>query len=230
MLQGFVVHSSNCGDLSMLALMAYDRYVAICRPLVYHSVMTKQKVSVFVFFSWFIPLYAMMMNSVSLLGLPLCGSHINRLYCVNWMIVRLTCSTPKVNQILGYINIIFYFGHAVFIVWSYIYLIKTCLASKDKMGRFMQTCMPHLISLISFSAAFMLDVFYMRFGSGVLSQSLMNFMSMEILLVPPLLNPLIYGFKLTKIRRRILSFFPASRINEECQVHTLKPGEVPQDF
>ena len=113
----------------------------------------------------------------------------------------------QANNIIGYLNTGIFLGHAVFIVWSYIYLLKKCLVSKDKMGKFMQTCMPHLISLISFSAAFMLDVFYMRFGSGVFSQSLMNFMSMEILLVPPLLNPLIYGFKLTKIRRRILSFF-----------------------
>ena len=134
MLQGFVVHSSNCGDLSMLVLMAYDRYVAICRPLVYHSVMTKQRVSIFVFFSWFIPLYAMFMNSVSLVGIPLCGSHINRLYCVNWMIVRLACSAPKANNIIGYLNTGIFLGHAVFIVWSYIYLLKKCLVSKDKMG------------------------------------------------------------------------------------------------
>ncbi|KAF7664783.1 hypothetical protein LDENG_00166190, partial [Lucifuga dentata] len=47
-LQGFVIHSSAATDFSILALMAYDRYVAICRPLMYHSVMTKQRVCLFV--------------------------------------------------------------------------------------------------------------------------------------------------------------------------------------
>ena len=71
----------------------------------------------------------------------------------------------------------------------------------------MQTCTPHLMSVLVFCFALSLDVLYMRFGSKTLSQSLMNFMSMEILLIPPLMNPLIYGFKLTKIRNRIFSFF-----------------------
>ena len=228
MLQGYVIHSSNCGDLSILALMAYDRYVAICKPLVYHSVMTTKKVWIFVCMAWFVPLYLMLMNSVSLVGVALCGSHINRLYCVNWMIVQLACSTRKVTAILGYINMIFYFSHGVFIGWSYMYLIKMCLASKDKMGKFMATCVPHLLSMIIFSFALSLDALYMRFGSKTLSQNLMNFISIEFLLFPSFMNPLIYGFKLTKIRNIILSFLPARRRNVECK--TFKLVEAPRDL
>ena len=49
LLQGFVLHSSVCADLSILLLMAYDRYVAICQPLLYHSVMTKGRIGMLVF-------------------------------------------------------------------------------------------------------------------------------------------------------------------------------------
>ncbi|XP_008290545.1 olfactory receptor 7C1-like [Stegastes partitus] len=94
MLQGFVIHSSVCCDFSILALMSYDRYVAICRPLVYHSVMTKQRISIYVFFSWLIPLNCMFMNTATVLGsrlVKLCSSHIARLFCVNWSIVQLAC-------------------------------------------------------------------------------------------------------------------------------------------
>ena len=222
MLQGYVIHSSNCGDLSILALMAYDRYVAICHPLMYHSVMTTKKVWIFVCLSWFVPLYALFMNSASLFGVALCGSHINRLYCVNWMIVQLACSPIRANQILGYINILFYFCHAVFIIWSYIYLIKKCIISKDKNGKFMQTCMPHIVTIINFSIGILTDLLYMRFGSDDLPQSLLNFISIEFLLIPPLINPLIYGFTLTKIRNRIITIF-------HCQVKTLKKSEPPRD-
>ncbi|KAF3842891.1 hypothetical protein F7725_001740 [Dissostichus mawsoni] len=203
MLQGYVIHSSSCCDFSILALMAYDRYVAICRPLVYHSVMTRQRVSLFVVLSWFVPLFLMFMNSASLLGIRLCGSHIKRIYCVNWMIVTLACSPPKANSAIAYFNILFYFAHFVFIVWSYMYLIRTCVSSR-KWGKFIQTCLPHLISLIIFSIAVLLDVMYMRFGKVEFSQNFYNFMAIQFLLVPPFVNPFIYGFHLTKVRNKIL--------------------------
>lgn len=206
MLQGFVIHSSTCSDFSILALMAYDRYVAICRPLVYHSLMTKQRVSILVFLSWLLPLCLMFLNTATLLGIRLCGSHIDKMYCVNWMIVLLACSPPKANAIVAYFNILLYFGHFVFIFWSYMYIVRTCLSSKQEQQKFMQTCLPHLISLTSFSITVLLDLLYMRFGSSDLSQDLHNFMAIEFLLIPPMLNPLIYGFKLTKVRNNALKF------------------------
>uniref|UniRef100_A0A674P2B5 G-protein coupled receptors family 1 profile domain-containing protein n=1 Tax=Takifugu rubripes TaxID=31033 RepID=A0A674P2B5_TAKRU len=55
MLQGFVIYSYAATDFSILALMAYDRYLAICRPLEYHSLMTKHKVVLLVCFSRLVP-------------------------------------------------------------------------------------------------------------------------------------------------------------------------------
>lgn len=217
MLQGFVIHSSTCGDFSILALMAYDRYVAICRPLVYHSVMTKQRISILVFLSWLLPLYCMFMNTATLLGIRLCGSQINKLYCVNWMVVRLACTPPRANTVVAYINILFYFGHFVFIFWSYMYLIRTCMSSKDNQRKFMQTCLPHLVSLITFAITVLLDLLYMRFGSADLSWNLHNFMAIEFLLIPPIVNPLIYGFKLTKVRNKVLAFVPFKSKVTNCQ-------------
>ncbi|KAF7656941.1 hypothetical protein LDENG_00034260 [Lucifuga dentata] len=206
LLQGFVIHSSLCGDFSILALMAYDRYVAICRPLVYHSVMTKERICIFVFVSWLIPFYGMFMNTSSLLASQLCGSQINRIYCINWMIAKLTCSKTTVNGILVFITIIIYILHGLFIMWSYIYIIKTCINSVEKRGKFMQTCVPHLTSLLTFLATMMVDVLLVQFGSKDTPQTIQNFVTIEYLLIPPILNPLIYGFKLTKIRNRILGF------------------------
>uniref|UniRef100_A0A3B4ZI18 G-protein coupled receptors family 1 profile domain-containing protein n=1 Tax=Stegastes partitus TaxID=144197 RepID=A0A3B4ZI18_9TELE len=206
MLQGFVIHSSVCCDFSILALMSYDRYVAICRPLVYHSVMTKQRISIYVFFSWLIPLNCMFMNTATVLGSRLCGSHIDRLYCVNWMIVRLACSPPTGNAAVTYFNIMFFSALCMFIFWTYMYVIKTCMSSKEKQGKFMQTCLPHLICLLTFMSAILLDILYIRFGSADLAPDLSNFMSIEFLLIPPMVNPLVYGFKLTKLRNKILNF------------------------
>ncbi|XP_053733790.1 olfactory receptor 49-like [Synchiropus splendidus] len=216
MLQGYVIHSSVCCDFSLLALMALDRYVALCRPLIYHSVMTKRRVYVLVILSWIVPLFCMFMNTATLLQTQLCGSHINRLYCVNFMIVRLACSPPLASAYVSYFNIVFYFGHFVLIIWSYIYLIKTCLIGKKNWAKFMQTCVPHLISLSVSAFAVLLDLLYMRLGSPDLSQNLSNFMAMEILLIPPMLNPVVYGMKLTKIRIWILKIVHVHRIDATC--------------
>ncbi|XP_077393140.1 olfactory receptor 6E1-like [Festucalex cinctus] len=207
MLQGYVIHSSNCCDFSILALMAYDRYVALCRPLVYQSFMTKQRVSLFVFVSWFIPLFCMLMNTASILGKKLCGSHINRIYCVNLMVVRLACSPPKANSVIATFNIGLYFLHFLFICWSYVYLVKMCISSPHMWKKFRQTCTPHIICLLTYATTLLLDLLYMRFGSDRLPQHLHNFMTVEFLLIPPILNPLVYGLQLTHIRNRILGFF-----------------------
>ncbi|XP_063744086.1 olfactory receptor 7C1-like [Eleginops maclovinus] len=228
MLQGYVIHSSSCCDFSILALMAYDRYVAICQPLVYHSVMTKQRVSLFVVLSWFLPLFCMFMNSASLLGIRLCGSHIKRIYCVNMMIVNLACSPPKANTAIAYFNIVFYFAHFMFIVWSYMYLIRTCKSSK-KWGKFMQTCLPHLICLIVFAAAMLLDLMYMRFGKAEFSQNFSNFTAIQFLLIPPFVNPFIYGFKLTKVRNKIFNVICFKKRDAKCHDMTFHIRSEPSN-
>ncbi|XP_029315219.1 olfactory receptor 4P4-like [Cottoperca gobio] len=206
LLQGFVLHSSVCADFSLLVLMAYDRYVAICRPLVYNSVMTKQRVWVFVLFAWLIPIYLIFMSTVTTSRMMLCGSHIPKIYCVNWLIGKLACSASIANIAIPAFNYTFYFCHFVFIIWSYMYLIKTCLTSKENRTKFMQTCLPHLFCLLTFLVCLLFDLLYMRFGSKALPQSAQNFIGIEFLFIPPIINPLIYGFKLTQIRNRITEF------------------------
>ncbi|XP_067108937.1 olfactory receptor 2K2-like [Osmerus mordax] len=211
LIQAFVLYSYACCDFSILSVMAYDRYVAICRPLQYHSVMTKQRVTQLVSFSWFVPLFLLFIGTTFTFRLRLCGSHIPKLYCANFLITQLSCSatswitssTPSNTTAL--VTIAIYFLHAVFIVYTYVYLVRSCLRSLEDRGKFMQTCVPHLLSLIHVIVALLFDVMHMRYGSSDLPQSLQNFLAMEFLIVPPLLNPLIYGLKLTKIRNRILS-------------------------
>ncbi|XP_069389445.1 olfactory receptor 11H6-like [Paralichthys olivaceus] len=207
LVQALVMYSYACSDLSFLAVMAYDRYVAICRPLQYHSVMSKQRLIKLVCFSWFTPFCIIGSNICLTSRLKLCSPYIARLFCVNWIIVALACFPAEtiINNIVAYITILIYVFHGVFIVWSYIYLIRTCFNSIENQAKFMQTCVPHLLSLMTFIFTMLFDIMSIRYGSKKLPQSLENFIAMEIVVIPPLLNPLIYGFKLTKIRNRFLS-------------------------
>uniref|UniRef100_A0A671VT09 G-protein coupled receptors family 1 profile domain-containing protein n=1 Tax=Sparus aurata TaxID=8175 RepID=A0A671VT09_SPAAU len=180
LVQAQVMYSFACADLSILSVMAYDRYVAICRPLEYHSVMSKQRVIVLACLSWLTPFCVMGINVFLTTRLKLCSPFIARLFCVNWIIVKLACfpSETTISSIVAYIAIV--------------------------MAKFMQTCVPHLTSLLIFLVAISFDVLSMKFGSKDLPQTLQNIVAVEFLVIPPLMNPLIYGFKLTKIRNRIL--------------------------
>lgn len=207
LIQAFVVYSFALGDISILAAMAYDRYLAICRPLQYHSVMTKKRLCELVLFSWITPLFIFSINILLTSRLKLCGSNIQRLMCINWMIVKLACSNTGTasNSVIAYLSMCIYLCHCVFITWSYVHLMKTCVQSKEDRAKFMQTCVPHLISLVTFLVTIVFHFMHMRFGSKDLPQILQDFIAVEFLLIPPIMNPLIYGFKLTKLRNRILA-------------------------
>ncbi|XP_030199095.1 olfactory receptor 2K2-like [Gadus morhua] len=208
LVQAFVMFSFASSDLSILSVMAYDRYLAICRPLRYHSVMNKHRLSLLVCFSWLTPfsIQAVLITLTS--RLMLCSDKIQRLYCVNWVIVLLACpsNNTTVHSILAYLTILVYFLHGLVIIWSYIYLVRTCRGSMENRKKFMQTCVPHLTCLLTFMSSIVFDTMYMRFGSKNISPSLQNFIAIEFLIIPPIMNPLMYGFKLTKVRNKILYY------------------------
>lgn len=206
LLQVFVIYSYAATDFSILAVMAYDRYVAICRPLEYHSVMTKHKVVLLVGFSRLVPLICLTIVLILTSQRELCGSYINKLYCENWSILKLSCSSITTHNVIGFAIISFYFGHNLFIVYSYVQLIKSAFKSKEVKRKFTQTCVPHLLCLLNVLVALLFDLMYTRYGSSSISQGVRNFMAIQFLLIPPLLNPIIYGLKLAKVRKSILDF------------------------
>ncbi|XP_048017262.1 olfactory receptor 1D2-like [Megalobrama amblycephala] len=207
MIQIFVIYSSLMCDLSTLTVMAYDRYVAICTPLEYHSKMTNQKILKCILFCWLTPFFCMSFLIILTTRLTLCGFNIEKLYCEIWAIAKLSCFSTTVNNVFGYIVILTYFGHSVLIFCSYIHLIRKCRKSIEVRHKFMQTCVPHLLALTSVTIAFMFDVLYSRYGSKHVPQGVRNFITLEFLLVPPILNPLIYGLKLKTIRQQVMRLF-----------------------
>ena len=167
LVQALVIYTFACADLSILAVMAYDRFVAICRPLEYHSVMSKQRVIKLVCYSWMTPFFIVGTNIFLTSRLKLCSPYIPRLFCVNWIIVKLACFPFEtiINNIVAYVTIIIYVFHGIFIVWSYMYLIKTCVNSVENRTKFMQTCVPHLTSLLTFLVTILLDIMLIRDGA-----------------------------------------------------------------
>ncbi|MBN3305694.1 O52E8 protein, partial [Amia calva] len=215
LIQTHVIYSYVLCEFTILIIMAYDRYVAICKPLQYHSIMTSLTITMFLLMSWILPFcettFALLLTN----RLPLCGSHIDKLYCENWSIVKLSCVDTTFNNIYSYILILIQLSQALFTVYSYIHIVRACAKSSEDMSKFMQTCLPHVICLINFTITMLFDIMYSRYGSRNIPQALRNFLAVEFLIIPPLLNPLIYGLKLSQIRRRVMRVF-------SIEVHSLK--------
>uniref|UniRef100_A0A672IU81 Olfactory receptor 6N1-like n=1 Tax=Salarias fasciatus TaxID=181472 RepID=A0A672IU81_SALFA len=204
LLQVFAIYSNVKVDYTILVVMAYDRYVAICRPLEYHSVMSVRKIAVLLMLCWIVPMSTDVAVVTLTSRLKLCSSKIDKLYCDNWSVVKLACGSTKANDILGLIVISFYICHFLCIALSYTQLVKTALNSKEGRRKFIQTCMPHLFCLFNVTTALLFDVMYSRYGSASMTQNLKNFMAIQFLIFPPIMNPVIYGLILTKIRNRMI--------------------------
>ncbi|XP_035241884.1 olfactory receptor 2B6-like [Anguilla anguilla] len=201
--QVFVIYSYIYCEYTTLTMMAYDRYVAICKPLNYHSIITPRTVMKLLIFTWLSSICESVGVTALVARLPLCGFNIEKIYCTAWAVVKLSCVDTTINNIYGYILMIFHFLQAVLIFVSYIYIVRACVRSQEERSKFMQTCLPHLIALTNLTIALVFDIMYARYGPTDRLQALRNFMSLEYLIVPPLLNPLIYCLKLSQIRRRI---------------------------
>ncbi len=219
-LQTFVIYSSLLFEFTILTVMSYDRYIAICNPLDYHSKLTKNTCVKLIMFSWIFPKSLLAATVLLSMLRPFCKYHIDKLYCDNWSIVKLSCVSSFVNNVFGYAFTVVFCSFIFFIIVSYIKLIFACKASLENRRKFWQTCLPHIFSLINFTIAMLFDAMYSRYGANDISESLRNFLALELVIVPPIFNPLIYGLNIRAVRTRVFTSCVASRVNVSQNIKT----------
>uniref|UniRef100_A0AAY5L4C8 Olfactory receptor n=1 Tax=Esox lucius TaxID=8010 RepID=A0AAY5L4C8_ESOLU len=207
MTQVFGIYSYAFCEFTNLTVMAYDRYVAICKPLLYHTIMTIQKVKTLIFLTWLLTWLESGVGVALTAMLPLCGTDIDKLYCSNWAVVKLSCIDTTLINSYGFILTFSHVSQIILILFSYVNIVKASLRSRVERRKFLQTCLPHLITMTNFTISIVFDVMYARYGSNTSLLALRNIMSVEFLVVPPLLNPIIYGMTLTQIRKRVKQMF-----------------------
>lgn len=205
--QIFVIYTYAISEYTVLTMMAYDRYLAICQPLQYHNIMTQRRTSQLILcaFSWSI--FWMTLVIYFSIRLPLCGSQIPRVYCSNWSVVRLSCVTTAVNNVLGlFVTVTTIFLPAGFILFTYIRILIVCHKSTSEFrGKALQTCLPHIVNFVTYSLAIFSDIALSRYEPGQIGNDIVLIISLEFIVIPPLINPLIYGLNLPDIRKKILS-------------------------
>ncbi|XP_029027623.1 olfactory receptor 11A1-like [Betta splendens] len=201
-LQIFCLHTYGNIQFFSLAIMSYDRYVAICYPLQYNTRMTFSRVASLITLTWlssFVGVLVMMSLSFSL---QLCGNIINKVYCSNYSIVKLACSDISLNNIYGLVTTFFsVFGPVLLILYTYTKILKVCFSgSKQTRQKAISTCSPHLASLLNFTFGSIFEILQSRFNVSSAPKILSILLSVYWLTCQPLFNPVMYGMKMSKIR------------------------------
>ncbi|TSK82106.1 Olfactory receptor 52D1 [Bagarius yarrelli] len=211
LLQAFCMYTYTSSEVVLLSVMAYDRYVSICKPLHYATLVKMHIVRKLIFLSWFLPCFSI--GTVVLLTsrLQLCRSKLNRIFCDNYSIVKLSCKDTSLNNIYGlFIFTISLFPPVFFIIFTYIRILTVCLKnSKDFRKKALYTCLPHLLIFIIFSLNMSFEIINSRIESKQIPHIVAMILSVDYLLIPPIFNPIIYGLKLKEILnsiRKLISY------------------------
>ncbi|XP_030008271.1 olfactory receptor 11A1-like [Sphaeramia orbicularis] len=201
-LQIFCGHSYALMEVLTLTVMSYDRYLAICHPLQYHTRMTRNRIATLIAVPWFYSfLICFVMISLSS-SLHLCGNIIDKVLCDNYPIIKLACSDTTVLNIYGLIiTFTSVLLPVMLILYSYMRILKVCFSgSKQTRHKAVSTCTPHLASLLNFTLGASFEVIQSRFNMSRVPNMLRIFLSLYFLTCQPLFNPLMYGLNISKIR------------------------------
>jgi olfactory receptor len=180
----------------MLTSMAYDRYVAICNPLLYKVTMSHQVCSVLSFAAYMMGFAGATVHTGCMLRLTFCNaSVINHYLCDILPLLQLSCTSTYVNEVVVLIVVGINITVPSFtILISYVFILNSILHIKSTQGRSkaFSTCSSHIIAISLFfgSASFM----YLKYSSsGSVEQGKVS--SVFYTNVGPMLNPLIYSLR-----------------------------------
>ncbi|XP_032533239.1 olfactory receptor 5V1-like [Chiroxiphia lanceolata] len=211
-------------EFSLLTVMCYDRYVAICKPLHYGTLLGSRACAHMAAAAWAAAFLTALLHTANTFSLPLCqGNALGQFFCEIPHVLKLSCSHSGYLREIGLLGVsgCFYFDCFVFIVFSYVQIFRAVLRIPSQQGRHkaFSTCLPHLavVSLFISTSFFA----YLK-PPSISSPSLDLTVSVLYSVVPPALNPLIYSLRNQELkdalRKLITVFFRSNKLSFFCML------------
>ncbi|XP_054667948.1 olfactory receptor 14A16-like [Grus americana] len=200
----FFVSAEYC----LLTVMAYDRYVAICKPLHYGTLLGSRACAHMAAAAWGSGFLTALLHTANTFSLPLChGNAVDQFFCEIPQILKLSCSDAYLREAgLLVVSVCLGFGCFVFIVVSYVQIFRAVLRIPSEQGRHkaFSTCLPHLavVSLFLTTGTF-----------AYLKPPSISFPSLDLVVallysvVPPAVNPLIYSMRNKELKDALRNLF-----------------------
>ncbi|XP_003421491.2 olfactory receptor 52A5-like [Loxodonta africana] len=211
LIQMYFTHTFQCMESGILLAMAFDRYVAICEPLRHSAILTKKALISII-------LVVIIRASVIIIMCPLLiklrlkhfrTTVISHSYCEHMAVVKLASENVRANKAYGLFVAFSVLGFdVVFIFLSYAFIFHAVFKLPQKEARFkaFNTCTAHIFVFLQFYILTFFTSFIHRFGFNV-APYVHILLSNLYLLVPPLLNPIVYGVKTKQIQKRVIKMF-----------------------
>ncbi|XP_025315680.2 olfactory receptor 52R1-like [Canis lupus dingo] len=207
LIQVFFIHAFSSVESGLLMAMALDRYVAICFPLHHSTFLTPAvvgKLGAAVMMRgllWVSPFCIMVSR------MPFCNNHvIPQSYCEHMAVLKLVCADTRVNRAYGLFVAFSVVGFDIIVISiSYVMILRTVLGLPSDEARFKAfgTCASHICVILAFYIPALFTFLTHRFGHHVPRVVHIMFANFY-LLVPPMLNPIIYGVRTKQIRDRVI--------------------------
>ncbi|XP_068785524.1 olfactory receptor 14C36-like [Struthio camelus] len=184
------------GEFSLLTVMAYDRYVAICRPLHYGTLLSSRACVQMAAAAWGSGFPNALLHTANTFSIPLCqGNAVGHFFCEIPHILKLSCSHSYLREVgVVVITACLILGCFIFIVLSYVQIFKAVLRIPSEQGRHkaFSMCLPHLAVVSLFVSTVLFA--YLKLPS-ISSPSLDVVVAVLYAVVPPAVNPLIYSLR-----------------------------------
>ncbi|XP_078786764.1 olfactory receptor 2K2-like isoform X2 [Oryzias latipes] len=207
--QAFCIHVYGTAVQTILGAMAYDRYVAVCEPLRYQTIMTSTRMHLCCALAWLVAFVLIAILFSFHLNVPLCGKTIQHVYCSNRGILNLACIPTPDNNLYG-LSMTWSLSTAVFVIiaFSYIKILTVTLkqgrTDSSVRSKAFQTCSSHLMVYILYQIALLIVIVSLRFPTA---KNMWKFCSIMITIFPPAVNPIIYGLVSKELRTSIIQNF-----------------------
>uniref|UniRef100_G1S975 Olfactory receptor n=1 Tax=Nomascus leucogenys TaxID=61853 RepID=G1S975_NOMLE len=204
--QEFFIHGFTVTESSVLLIMSLDRFLAIHNPLRYSSILTSNRVAKMGLILAIRSILLVLPFPFTLMRLKYCQKNLlSHSYCLHQDTMKLACSDNKTNVIYGFFVALCTMLDLALIVLSYMLILKTILsiASLAERLKALNTCVSHICAVLTFYVPIITLAAMHRFAKHK-SPLVVILIADMFLLVPPLMNPIVYGVKTRQIREKIL--------------------------
>ncbi|KAM9332743.1 olfactory receptor 8G17-like [Pholidichthys leucotaenia] len=212
--QAFCGHFSASVVHTVLMAMAFDRYVAICNPLRYGTIMTNKMVVTLTLWMWGSTLVLVLILVGLSVRLSRCRQRILNPFCDNASLFKLSCESILINNIYGLGYTVVLMGSTLgSITFTYLRITMVCLSSKNQTlnHRALQTCASHLAAYVIMISSGSIIIILHRFPQLSDHRKLASIL---FHVVPPALNPVIYGLQIKAVRQKIFKLLTTNRVME----------------
>ncbi|XP_068280344.1 olfactory receptor 14C36-like [Nyctibius grandis] len=214
----FLITAEYC----LLTIMAYDRYVAICKPLHYGTLLGSRACVHMAAAAWASGFLNALLHTANTFSLPLCqGNALGQFFCEMPQVLKLSCSHSYLRDFAILVaNVYLFFGCFVFIVLSYVQIFRAVLRFPSEQGRHkaFSTCLPHLAVVSLFIST---GIFASLKPPSISSPSLDLVVAVLYSVVPPAVNPLIYSMRNKELKESIRKVISWMFVNSEKLSSTL---------